>query len=248
MNVLVKVVGFSADERHAVQTLLRLSQDSDVRYRLWCTGDTLAPNVLLLDADSHEAALEMQSPTFPAHTKSMVVGDAVSIADAWRVFRRPLEWAQIARELDALFVSAQPDIPIHAPDEIPPSEELPIPPGYKTGLIIGLPREQQLYLKARLSLQGIAHVVEVANAGEATEYLGKQGFDVVIVSQCLPDADTPALVLALRRSDVCPPRDIIAVLSPDGWESRQQLEDSGVTGVLDLPFTPQQVSGLFARL
>lgn len=248
MNVLVKVVGFSADERHAIQTVLRLSEDSDVRFRLWRPDGGLAPNVLLLDADSHEAALEVQSPTFHVHTKSIVVGDAAMIDGAWKVFARPVEWAQVVQELELLFGSTQSDISIHAPDDVAALAEPMIPPGYKTGIIIGLPREQQLYLKARLSLQGIAHVVEAANAGQATEYLGKQGFDVVIVSQSLPDADTPALVQALLRSHMCPPHAIIAVVAHGGWELRQQLEDAGVTGLLEMPFTPHQVGELFARL
>lgn len=247
MNVLVKVIGFSTDERHAIQTLLRLSEEGDVRFKLWRPGDCLAPNVLLLDADSHEAALEVQLPTFTPQTKSIVVGDGTTIENAWKVFQRPLNWNEVLLELEVLFVTAQTDIPIHAPEEEVPTTSPSIPPGYKTALIIGLQREHQLYLKARLSLQGIAHVVEANDAGQAAEYLGQQGFDIVIVSQQLPDADTASLIQALR-SHACAPHAIIVVAAQSNWASLQKIESSGVTGVLELPFMPHQVGELFARL
>lgn len=248
MNVLVKVIGFSAEERHAIQTLLRLSEDGDVRFKLWRPGDSLAPNVLLLDADSHEAALEVQSPTFTPQTKSIVVGgDGASIGGAWKVFQRPLNWAEVLRELEALFVTTQTDIPIHTPEDESQACVVPIPPGYKTALIIGLPREHQMYLKARLSLQGIAHVLEASDAGQAAEYLGQQGFDIVIVSQSLPDADAASLIQALR-AHACAPHAIIVVVARNSWASLQKIENLGVTGVLELPFMPHQVGELFARI
>lgn len=249
MNILVKVIGFSSEERHAIQTLLRLSEEGDVRFRLWRGADKLAPNVLLLDADSHEAALEVQSPTFTPQTKSIVVGGAAgaSIDGAWRVFQRPLNWAEVLRGLEALFVTAQTDILLHAPeDALQPGAAL-IPPGYKTALIIGLSREQQMYLKARLSLQGIAHVMEAIDAGQAAEHLGQQGFDIVIVSQQLPDADSAALIQALR-AHAHSPHAIIVVMAQNDWASVQKIESWGVTGVLELPFVPHQVGELFARI
>lgn len=248
MHVSIKVIGFSADERHALQTLFHLSEDGDVRFKLWHPGDLLAPNVLLLDADSHEAALEVQSPAFRPHTKSIVVGQSAIVDGAWKVVSRPLQWKQVLRELEALFTVAQADIPIHEPGADALAAEASIPPGYKTGLIVGLSREQQFYLKARLSLQGIAHVVEAADAGYAAEHLGKQGFDIVIVSCSLPDANAAALIQALH-THVRPPHAIVVVIPHDGsWALRQEMENLGVAGVLDTPFTPHQVCEMFARL
>lgn len=42
MNVFVKVVGFSADERDALQTLFHLSKDLDVSFKLWQVGEMFA--------------------------------------------------------------------------------------------------------------------------------------------------------------------------------------------------------------
>lgn len=250
MQVLVKVIGFSAQERHAIRTLLRLSEEGDVRFRLWKQADRLAPNVLLLDADSHEAALEVQSPAFTPQTKSIVVGGrdtGISPHGAWKVFQRPLNWAEVLQELELLFVAEKMDIPLHAPEDEMSQVAVTIPPGYKTAIIIGLQREEQMYLKARLSLQGIAHVTEANDAGQAAQYLGQQCFDIVIVSQQLPDANAPAFIQALR-AQARAPHAIIVVAHRSDWASIQTMESLGVSGVLEFPFIPQQVGELFARV
>lgn len=249
MNFFVKVIGFSTEERHALQTLFGLSAGHEVRFKLWHSSDLLAPHVLLLDAESHEAALEVQSPAFRPHTKTIVIGDGGLVNSAWKVVPRPLQWKQVLTELEALFTTPPANDRLHTPDEgDEQASDANIPPGYKTGIIIGLSREQQLYLKARLSLQGIAHVVETADAGQAAEHLGQHGFDIVIVSSSLPDADVCALVQALHIH-VRPPYAIVAVVPKDcHWTQRQEIENSGVTGILEAPFVPQQVSTVFAHL
>ncbi|TXH87296.1 MAG: response regulator [Rhodoferax sp.] len=250
MNVFVKTVGFSADERHALQTMFRLSDGQDVQYRLWQPGRMLVPHVVLLDAESHEAALEVQSPTFRPHTKTIVVGDPAFFQGAWKVVSRPLQWKQVIAELEVLFASGlQATAHLHDPTlDLNPASHATIPPGYKTALIIGLPREEQLYLKARLSLQGIAHVVEAVDAGQAAEHLGQQGVDIVVVSSQLPDADAAALIQALK-SHVCPPYAIVAVVPHDcNWAQRLQMETAGATGVLEAPFIPHKVGEMFANL
>ena len=246
MNVWVRVIGFSADERHAIQTMLHLSEEFGVRFKWWQPGYLLAPNVVLIDADSHEAELQIHSPAFNSQTKSLVVGRGMVVEGAWKVFDRPLDWALIVRELESLFVAPRLDIDLHTPEEFASTEAM-IPPGYKTALIIGLEREEQLYLKARLSLQGIAHVAEVANAGEAAELLGRQGFEIVILSGVLPDADAGLLVQVLREH-LHPPQSIIAVLDRGNWPLLQRMEGQGVTTVLERPFLPHQVAEVFARL
>lgn len=246
MNVWVRVIGFSVDERHAIQTMLHLSEDFGVRFKWWQPGYLLSPNVVLIDADSHEAELQIHSPAFNSQTKSLVIGRGMVVAGAWKVFDRPLDWAQIRHELDTLFVTPRLDIDLYTPEEFAPTEAM-IPPGYKTALIIGLEREEQFYLKARLSLQGIAHVAEVANAGEAAEVLGRQGFDIVILSAPLPDADAGLLVQVLCEHPHSP-RSIVAVLDRSNWPLLQQMEERGVTGVLERPFLPHQVGEVFSRL
>lgn len=247
MNVWVKVVGFSLEEQHAIQTLLRLSEGECIRFKLWQPGDMLAPNVLIIDADSHAAELEIQSSTFNAQTKSIVVGHGIVIEGAWRIFERPLVWADVLRELEALFVATDVDIDLHGPEDAQVDTHLSVPPGYKTGLIVGLAREEQLYLKARLSLQGITHVDEVDTAGDAAQRMGQQTFDVVVLSQDLPDADLGPFIQALReRGDS--KMAVVAVLRNSNWQQLSALEALGTKGVLEIPFVPHQVGALFSRL
>ena len=246
MNVWVRVIGFSPDERHAIQTLLHLSETFSVRFKLWHPGYLLAPNVMLIDADSHEAELEIHSPGFHSQTKSLVIGRGLVIASAWKVLDRPVEWGQVLRELEILFVAPQLDVDLHTPEEFAATQTM-IPPGYKTALIIGLAREEQFYLKARLSLQGISHVAEVGNAGNASELMGRQFFEIVILDAALPDADAPLLIQVLREH-LHPPKAIIAVLDQANWEVLRMMEEQGVTAVLERPFIPAQVGEVFSRL
>lgn len=247
MNVWVRVIGFSSEERHAIQTLLHLSESGDVRFRLWQPGYLLSPNVVIIDADSHEAELQVHSPGFNPQTKALVVGHGLNLASAWRVLERPLDWAKVLHELEALFVCDLPDLTLHDPDEAFASTQAMIPPGYKTALVIGLAREDQLYLKARLSLQGIAHVSEVANAAQAAEALAVRGYDIVIISASLPDADVCPLVQVLQEQAQAP-QTIIVVVERTDWHTARQLESLGIAGVLERPFEPHLVAELFGRV
>lgn len=249
MNVWVKVVGFSSEERHAIQTMLRLSQEGDVRLRWWSPERGVAPHVILLDAESHAAALEIQSPSFNPGTKSIVVGDGgVSIAGMWRRFERPLDWAQMLREFETLFMGNAAPVQLSEPcDSLPAFMEDSVPPGYKTALIVGLAREEQMYLKARLSLQGIAHVDEVANASDAVKNMGQHRYDVLIIGCPLPDVDVPTFIQALHERHEAPV-EIVAVMGETQWQVTQSMESLGVLAVLETPFTPHRVGAVFAQL
>lgn len=248
MNVWVKVVGFSTEERHAIQTMLRLSQESSIRFKWWVPTCGLAPNLLLLDTESHEAELEVQSPSFNPFTKSIVVGGALSVPGTWRQIERPLDWRQMLREFETLFVSAEIDLLLHEPGsskEHPGTES--IPPGFKTGLIVGLSREEQFYLKARLALQGIAHVEEVDDATQAAEQMGSHRYDMVIVAYPLPDVDARSFIqVLLERREA--PMEVVVVLTEPAWKETLDMESTGIRGVLETPFLPHQVGELISQL
>lgn len=242
MIVWVKVIGLMGEERHALQTMLRLSFDEGTRFRLWSPGMALAPNVLLIDSESHEAALEIQSRAFNPKTKSIVVGRALEVPGSWRVLERPVDWSVLLGELKALFVAPTDEL-LSDPEDA--NREPGIPPGYKRGLIVGLEREQQMYLKARLALQGIAHVDECQTVADAMGYLNRQAYDVLILSQILPEVDVPALVQGVNEA-ATPRHEIITVSSSANWKLNEKMGELGVLGVLELPFSPQKVGELFA--
>ena len=108
-GVLVKVVGFSDVERHALNTVFRLSQERDVYYAPWQPGDvtTAVPPVVLADGNSAEAVL-LQARE-PAEGQRLIwVGDGAP-DHVWRVLGRPLNWAELVDDLDAVFAATQSD-------------------------------------------------------------------------------------------------------------------------------------------
>ncbi|GAC1537370.1 MAG: hypothetical protein NVS2B4_17560 [Ramlibacter sp.] len=58
----MRVIGFGDNERHSLNTLLRLSDGRfETRYQLWLAGP--GPDLALIDSQSYEAVLELESPT-----------------------------------------------------------------------------------------------------------------------------------------------------------------------------------------
>ena len=77
--------------------------------------------------------------------------------------------------------------------------------------------------------------------------MGRQDFEIVILSAALPDADAGLLIQVLREH-LHPPKAIIAVLDQANWSALEKLEEQGVTAVLERPFIPFQVGEVFSRL
>ena len=103
-SIWVKVVGFSANERHSLNTLFRLSVRQTPAYCLWTPDAPAPPHVTLIDTDCHEAEVELASPTFNPHLKIICVGSK-SHTNAWRSFQRPVDWNAMVQVLDGLFAS-----------------------------------------------------------------------------------------------------------------------------------------------
>ena len=103
-RVLVSVVGFSDVERHALNTVFRLSQSRDLSYAPYVplsAPGVAAPKgvseVALVDGDSAEAVL--------SHAKEMPTGQRLiwvgkdAPEHAWRVMDRPIDWAAVLHDL-----------------------------------------------------------------------------------------------------------------------------------------------------
>ncbi|MGY8903317.1 MAG: response regulator [Burkholderiales bacterium] len=115
--VFIKVLGFSDVERHAINSVLRLSQEQAVSYVLWQPGSGPAAQLLLMDGQSHEAALELAGHTLQARelaakgkepVKVIWVapeGTATQPQGVWRSFFRPLHWPDVVQALDEIFAA-----------------------------------------------------------------------------------------------------------------------------------------------
>ncbi len=241
--VWVKVVGFSDMERHSLNTLFRLSEGAFPTYALWTPETQAAPNVLLLDVDSYEAGLEMVSPNFSAHRKCICVGDE-PVANAWRSFARPVDWPALIRVLDGLF-SSQGDLDIDIGLGMD-AEEL-VPPGVRVSLLVGLSREECMYLRARLAIAGLTDVDEVATVQDANALTVQRRYDLVVVGLDVQGDDPWALVESLKHLPE-PPHAVLVATHTPSWGNMERAEQLGCLGSLDIPFNPQQVISLLHKV
>ncbi|OYT93857.1 MAG: hypothetical protein CFE43_00475 [Burkholderiales bacterium PBB3] len=238
---MVKVLGFTDVERHSLNTLFRLSTRRVPTYQLWTADCGVAPGVALIDVDSYEACVEMESPSFSPNLRVIAIG-AKPPASVWRCLPRPVDWVGLVRELDALF-AAEVDIDI----DLGALTESAVPPGVTVCLVVGLTPEDRLYLRARLALAGHTELDEAVTAAQASELLAKRHYDLMIIGLELPDADPWAMVEALKEMP-SPPRSVILATASPTWPIMERAEQLGCAGLLEMPFSPQQVLGLLQKI
>ncbi len=242
-SIWVKVVGFSDVERHSLNTLFRLSTRRTPAYVLWTPEAPSPPHVGLIDVDSYEAGLELESPSFNPNLKLICVGTSPP-ENAWRVFHRPVDFNALVQVLDGLFASLN-DVDIDL--DFGESHERDVPPGVRVSLLVGMTREQRMYLRARFALAGMTVVDEAETAEQASTHLSQRRYDVVVVSLELQDADPWALVQTLPGM-VIPPRSVIVATQSPTWVAMERSEQLGCVGLLEIPFAPKQVLTLLQKL
>lgn len=241
--VWVKVVGFSDTERHSINTLFRLSEGAFPAYALWTPETQAAPNVLLLDVDSYEAGLQMVSPSFNSNLKYICVGVEPD-GNAWRSFARPVDWPALIHVLDGLFAAqGEVDIDIGLYNDT----DKPVPPGVRVSLVVGLLREERLYLRARLAIAGLTDVDEVDTTHEANARTVERRYDLVVVGLDVQGADPWGLVESLKHLPE-PPHAVVVATHTPSWRSMERAEQLGCLGLLEIPFNPQQVMGLLHKV
>jgi CheY-like chemotaxis protein len=239
----VKVVGFSDQERHSLNTLFRLSERHTPSYALWKPDAPSPPHVALIDVDSYEAGLEMASPSFNPNLKLICVG-AEPPPQAWRTFQRPVDWNALVRELDHLFApQADLDIDLGFGD----GQDKTVPPGVKVCMLVGMTREQRLYLRSRLALAGLTEVDDAETAGQASTLMSQRQYELVVIGLELSDADPWSLVQALKGLPV-PTRSVIVATESPTWASMERAEQMACTGLLEIPFNPKQVLKLLQQV
>lgn len=242
-SVYVKVVGFNDVERHALNTLFRLSQGQSAAYLLWTPELPVPPHVALIDVESYEAGMELASPGLSPNLKMFCVGNGAP-ARALRTFARPIQWAEVVRALDALFAPPPPlDIDIGFGD----TQANALPPGIKVSLVVAASREERFYLRARLALSGLMEVDEAESGAQAQELAGKRHYDLVLVSLDLPDMDGWKLIEQLMPQQ--PPIGCVVLSTTDpSWQMRERAEQAGCHGLLVKPYDPTQVLSLLQKV
>jgi CheY-like chemotaxis protein len=242
-NIWVKVVGFSDVERHSLNTLFRLSSVRETAYALWSPEAGAPPQVALIDVDSYGANLDLALPSFNANLKRICVGSRCH-KNAWHSASRPVDWPALLGVLDGLF-SVPGALDIDIGPEVP-STQL-VPPGVKTTLLVGLGRENRLYLRARLALAGLTDVDDAEMGCDAAARISQRRYHLVIMGLDLPDADPWALVQTLHELPT-PIRSVVVATAAPSWSIMEQAERLGCTGLLEIPFDPRQLIALLEKV
>jgi CheY-like chemotaxis protein len=246
-RVFVKVVGFTDVERHALNTVFRLSQQRDVIYSLWVAGAPAAPKLALIDGQSYEARLELAAPPDP-QLKLIWVGP-VAPAAAWRTFDRPLSWPYVLDAMDELF--APPDLidfelGFDRDGAGAQTADWLRAPG-KRALIASADRNERLYLRAKLALAELTQADEAETGARALELTRAHRYAVAVVDFALPDVNGWTFLRELMDARPAIGHVIITKAKASAGE-RVRAWIGGAKGCFDKPPHPGKLHDLLAKV
>jgi len=224
-RIFVKVFGFDDAERHALNTVFRLSETRSTTYALWTAAAPEDADLALIDGDSWEAAIELANPAHD-HLKLIWIGDNAP-SRAHLVVKRPLQWAAVIEGLDALLAAEQQpargkagdaefdpdmlsestalldldlDFDSEAPTAPSPLQEPEAEPGQAEVLVVDADRDARLYLRARLAMAGHTLMDEAASGTEALKLLDTRLYKLVVLDMDLPDIEGWEMVKRVEAS------------------------------------------------
>lgn len=259
-RILVSVVGFSDVERHALNTIFRLSQERELTYAPWvplmAPGASKPANVAqvaLVDGESLEAVLS-HAKEMPAGQRLIWVG-ADAPEHAWRVLHRPIDWAAVLHDLDAVFAAHQVDSGLLDLDVTSPAPLDTASRGrgepddsVRRAMVVGTDEHEGTYLRTRLALAGVGNVDEVTDTAQALELMERCHYVCGVFNLDDHRIDVWPLMrhfverypqaLALATTELAGPL--------AGWwrrlRVRRDVHRVGITALLERPFQPSQVS------
>ena len=247
-RVFVSVVGFSDVERHALNSLFRLSEDHQTVYSLWEPKAPEPARLALIDGQSYEARVELESPR-NAGVKIMWVGSAPP-PNVWRTFERPLSWPDVVWTMDELFTppeqTAHFDLDFDAVDTQPPDTLPPDAAPPRRALIASADRDERLYLRARLALADLTQADDAQTAAEALELVRDNDYAVALVDFGLPAGDGWEFLKELAGGKRAI-RTVIVTKSHPALGERLHAWFAGVTGFFDKPPHPAKLHELLRR-
>lgn len=243
-SVFVKVVGFREVERHALNTLFRLSAGRPTSYSLWTPDAPVPPLLALIDSDACEAGQEQALPDLNPGLKIICVG-AASPANAWRQFERPLHWPDIVQAMDSLCDTVgQQEAHIDFEDT---ETGTTLASSVKASLLVDASLEDRMYLRARLALAGRTCVDDATSGAQALELASQRHYDLAIVGLEAGDGDRWAFVrqlLALEPAIAS----VIVTTADKSLQTREQAQAIGCHGLLEKPYDPLHVLELLETI
>jgi CheY-like chemotaxis protein len=241
-RVFVKVTGFTDVERHALNTVFRLSEQRGIIYSLWDSSAPEPPKLALVDGQCYEARLELEAPR-NSLLKLIWVG-AVAPAHTWRIFERPLSWPDVVKSMDELFAPPEP-IDFDLAFDEDGLETWPALP--KRALIASADRDERLYLRAKLALAGLTQADEAETAAQSLELARANHYVVALVDFALHDVNGWAFLKELSEARPAIEH-VIVIKAQVSLGERARGWAAGAKGVLDKPPHPGKLQHLLNRV
>ena len=256
-RVFIRVVGFTDAERHALNTLFRLSQDTTLgrtrSYEPWLPDAPQAARLVLIDGSDGTAAQELNDARHNPDAGLIWVG-AVSPAHAWHTFSRPLRWPEVVQAMDEYFTqNSKPaaldfDIAsdtlgaqLEAAATMPAQFDATSQP--KRALIADTDREASLYLASKLAAMGITHTDEAQSTAQAKELLVQQRYAFVSIDMALAGEDPWLAVAQARRQGSL----VLITGQQIGITTRLSAKVNGCS-VMQKPLEPAALSLLLQKI
>lgn len=246
-RIFIKVVGFPDEERHALNTVFRLSEQCRTMYQLWTPDAPEPPRIALLDADSHEARVEATSSSATG-MRILWVGPNPP-PTVFHAFARPLAWSDVIESLDMLFLTedegldldlgAGIDLDLGGADDSVMSQ--------KQALIVSADRDKRLYLRARLALARLTLADEADSGVQAVELAREKQYDVAFVDGALEDMDACLLVRQLRQGRH-PVRHLAMTKAGLSLAERLRARLAGAQAFLEHPPHPGRLQEWLSRI
>lgn len=256
-RIYVSVVGFSDVERHALNTVFRLSEERELSYAPWiplvapgATPPLMTAEVLLVDGESAEAVLSHAKET-PTGQRLIWVGpDAPE--HAWRVMQRPIQWANVLHDLDAVYAarlvdSGYLDLDFTSPAPLGADPMEPQAPA-RRALLVGTDLMEREALRQRLTAVDVPEIDEVGNTESAVELIGRNAYCCGAFN--LDDQHLDAWSLARLFADRNPQALTIGLSEHAGplaaWWSRRRVQRdtrrAGITALLARPVQTHELA------
>jgi CheY-like chemotaxis protein len=249
-RVFVNVVGFTDEERHALNLLFRMSEEHATAFALWEPQAPEAPRVAFIDGESYEARVELELPR-NADIPLLWVGPNAPFK-TWRSFSRPVQWPEVIQALDELFPFDPTDssfdldlgdletVPPDAQDTQPPDTQPPDFDRPPRALIAAATLEERLYFRAKLALSGLTLADEAETAPQALELARDNDYVLAIVDLALGGLRGWEFLHDLSRGKRPIPKVILTATKPTFGE-RWRARSAGVAAFLAKPPDPQRL-------
>ena len=257
-RIYVGVVGFSDVERHALNTMFRLSETRELSYAPWvplvapgAKPPVVGADVMLVDGESAEAVLS-HAKVMPSGQCLIWVGPGAP-AHAWRVLERPIQWASVLSDLDAVYAARQAhlglldlDVTRPAPLDLESSPER-----VRRALLVGLSGQERLALRSRLAAMAVPEIDEVDSTEATMNLMRRHPYCCGVFNLDNPHLDAWSLARYFGQGN---PQALTMGISEHAgplaawWRRRRVVRDAQRTGIKALLGRPLQTNDLIQGL